>query len=522
VTIVNQEEISVAPQKRSRLSLLLFVAVFSSLAFAAIPMIYLFIRAASGEQTTLANLIFRGKTLDIFLTTIALTAVVLTLATILGVALGWILYNVRLPKSNLLRALSVLPIAIPSYVFTYTWIAVFPAFSGFWAATFVLVLSTTPYVLLAALASLRRVDWSQYEVARTLGLNSWQTFFKVTLPQIRNSIAAGALLVALYTLSDFGAVSLLGVDTFTRAISNIYRGSFDRSSAAVLALILVAISLIIITLENRTRLSIKLPRTANRLNTISEPVSKKSLTIPALILIATYLALGLFIPMGILINRFFSSAASIDLSNLVTTGFSTITVALLGALIALCLGLPLGILLQQDSKVARLSERSLLVVHALPGIVMGLALVSFGSKVSWLYQTLLLLAFSYALLFMAKSVGSIRTGLARVPKNLTEVSSTLGLNRGQTFWRVDFPLAAPSIFSGVLLIFLSAMKELPATLMLRPTGFETLATEMWRYTSISQFSEAAPYALLLVVIAAIPTFLINRPDKNTSVGGEIS
>ena len=153
---------------------------------------------------------------------------------------------------------------------------------------------------------------------------------------------------------------------------------------------------------------------------------------------------------------------------------------------------------------------------------MGLALVSFGSKVSWLYQTLLLLAFSYALLFMAKSVGSIRTGLARVPMNLTEVSSTLGVNRSQTFWRVDFPLAAPSILSGVLLIFLSAMKELPATLMLRPTGFETLATQMWRYTSISQFSEAAPYALLLVVIAAIPTFLINRPDKNTSNGGEIS
>jgi iron(III) transport system permease protein len=153
---------------------------------------------------------------------------------------------------------------------------------------------------------------------------------------------------------------------------------------------------------------------------------------------------------------------------------------------------------------------------------MGLALVSFGSKVSWLYQTLLLLAFSYALLFMAKSVGSIRTGLTRVPKNLREVSSTLGVNRTQTFWRVDFPLAAPSILSGFLLIFLSAMKELPATLMLRPTGFETLATQMWRYTSISQFSEAAPYALLLVVIAAIPTFLLNRRDKNTSNGGEIS
>ncbi|MEY3108494.1 MAG: hypothetical protein RL730_845, partial [Actinomycetota bacterium] len=282
--------------KRSRLSLLLLAAVLISLAFAAIPIIYLFMRAINSEQTTLSNLIFRGKTLEIFLTTISLTAAVVALATILGLGLGWILYNVRLPKSNLLRALTVLPIAIPSYVFTYTWIAVFPGFSGFWAATFVLVLSTTPYVLLASLASLRRVDWSQYEVARTLGLNSWQTFFKVTFPQIRNSIAAGALLVALYTLSDFGAVSLLGVDTFTRAISNIYRGSFDRSAAAVLALILVLISLIIISSENRTRLSIKLPRSANRLNTVTEPMSKKSLTVPALLLIASYLALGLFIP----------------------------------------------------------------------------------------------------------------------------------------------------------------------------------------------------------------------------------
>jgi iron(III) transport system permease protein len=162
------------------------------------------------------------------------------------------------------------------------------------------------------------------------------------------------------------------------------------------------------------------------------------------------------------------------------------------------------------------------MVHALPGIVMGLALVAFGSEFRWLYQTLGLLAFAYALLFMAKSVGAVRTSLSRVPQNLVDISATLGQSRSQTLRKVVFPLSAPGILSGTLLVFLAAMKELPATLMLRPTGFETLATEMWTYTSIFRFSEAAPYALLLVLVAAIPTFLINRPDKNDSGEGDPS
>jgi iron(III) transport system permease protein len=483
-----------------------------SLSFVAIPLVYLVRRALDSESQTLATVVMRRKTLEIFVTTLTLTTLVVAFATIIGVTMAWILHSVALPFPNLSRALVILPIAIPSYVFTFCWISLFPELQGFWAAVFILVLSTTPFVILAALSALRRVDWSQHEVAQTLGLNNFATFFQVTLPQIRNSVAAGSLLVALYVLSDFGAVSLLGVDTFTRAISNLYRGSFDRSTAAVLALILVAISGLIISIENRTRSRSKNLRSSSRI--INKPQLIRNFKSRAIASTVTlvYVLLGLVFPLTLLMIRFFSNAAAIDYPNLLRAALSTIFASSLGAFMALLLALPVGILVQQGSSLARFADKGVLVVHALPGIVMGLALVAFGSEFGWLYQTLGLLAFAYALLFMAKSVGAVRTSLSRVPQNLVDISATLGQTRSQTFRRIILPLAAPGILSGTLLVFLAAMKELPATLMLHPTGFETLATEMWTYTSIFRFSEAAPYALALVLVAAIPTFLINRPD----------
>ena len=488
----------------------------------AIPIFYLIRRALDSESQTIATVVLRRKTLEILLTTLGLTTLVVVLATIVGVTMAWILHNVELPFANLFRALVILPIAIPSYVFTFSWISLYPSLQGFLAAVFVLVLSTTPFVTLAALSALKRVDWSQHEVAQTLGLNTAATFFKVTLPQIRNSVTAGSLLVALYVLSDFGAVSLLGVDTFTRSIANLYRGSFDRSTAAVLALILVLISAVIIAIESRTRSRSKLVKSSTRIITTPQLIKALKSRVIATFIAVTYVFLSLVLPLALLVIRFISNTTNIDYSNLMRASISTIIASSLGAFIALLLALPLGILVQQGSGLARVADKGVLMVHALPGIVMGLALVAFGSEFRWLYQTLGLLAFAYALLFMAKSVGAVRTSLSRVPQNLVEISATLGQSRSQTLRKVVLPLSAPGILSGTLLVFLAAMKELPATLMLRPTGFETLATEMWTYTSIFRFSEAAPYALLLVLVAAIPTFLINRPDKNDSGEGDPS
>lgn len=508
---------------RDKSSPALVVAACISLGLVALPIFYLAKRALGSDLETLQLIVFRAKTLEVFLTTLSLALSVAFLATVLGFSLAWSLHNLKLPFPGTLRALTILPIAIPSYVFTYCWLSLglFPG--GYLPAILILTLSTTPYVTLAAFAALRRVDSSQIDVAQTLGLNQFQILRRVTLPQVRGALSAGALLVSLYVLSDFGAVSLLGVDTFTRAIQNTYQGSFDRSSAAVLALMLVAVSAFVISLEISSRKRSQIAKSSVSITKSPELIDSLRLRVSGLALILSYIFFGLIAPLVVLLFRFLSRPEAIDYGRLLSAAYSSVLVASLGALIALVLALPVALLAIRSSRVGKIAERGVLLVNALPGIVMGLALVAFGSDLPLVYQTIALLALAYSILFLARSVGTIRTSLLKVPANLTEIAATLGQTRSQVFWRVTAPLAAPGILTGTLLVFLSAMKELPATLMLRPTGFETLATEMWNNTAIFRFSEAAPYALTLVLIAALPTFLISRPDRelNASSRGEL-
>jgi iron(III) transport system permease protein len=520
MTIIGQKNASQAngAKQRGAPSLALIAAGLFTLAAAALPVAYLIRRALQIDSELLRTVLFRAKTLEIFITTISLVLAVVALATLIGVSIAWALSNVDLPGLALLRALVILPVAIPSYVFTYSWLSLGFLPNGFLAAVVVLTLTTTPYVTLAALAAFRRIDGAQLDVAQTLGLNQLESFFRVTFPQIRNAVGAGSLIVALYVLSDFGAVSLLGVDTFTRAIQNTYQGSFDRSSAALLALILVAISSLVISFEISFRQRSTLLKSSVRITKRLPALRSLKSRAWALSAILLYIFVALLTPLLVLLQRFFSRITPLDLTELLIASLSTISVSLLGALIAMVLAIPVALLAVRETWIGRWSERAVLLVHALPGIVMGLALVSFGSEFPLVYQTTGLLAFAYSILFLARSVGSIRTSFAKVPINLTEIASTLGQTKSRIFYRVTLPLAAPGVLTGTLLVFLSAMKELPATLMLRPTGFETLATEIWNNTAIFRFSEAAPYALLLVAIAAIPTFLISRPDRDSERG----
>lgn len=413
-----------------------------------------------------------------------------------------------------LLAISALPLAIPSYVFTYTWIAIWPSFRGFWAAALVLTFSTMPYILLATFAALRRIDKVQIDVARSLGCNRFQVFYRVILPQIRNSIAASTLLVILYIFSDFGAVSLLGVDTFTRSIQNLYRASFDRQSAALLGLILVFFAAIIILSEERLQRRNLVSRSTARIKEEIAFITKPLARVGAFALILTYGLLALAIPGYVLISRMFANFNGIDFGSLLTATLNTLLVATLGALIAILFALPLSwTIVASRSRLALLTEKTVLITHALPGVVLGLSLVAMSARFAWLYQSVALLALAYALLFLAKGVGATRTSIERVPAGLKEVAQTLGVSPLQTLRRVTIPLAAPGIGVGFLLILLTAMKELPATLLLRPTGFDTLAIEIWSQASINRFNEAAPYALILVLIAALPTFILSRPDR---------
>lgn len=495
-------------------------AVVIVLAITLIPFIYIGIRAFEKPIPEIFELIFRAKTLQVLGTTTALLLIVVAVNVVVGTLMASGLHFIRLPKAHLFILPTILPLAIPSYVFTYTWLALIPSLSGLYAAAFILILTTLPYMLLAILVSLRRIDSSLIEVARTLGLSRTEIFFRVVLPQIRSSISAGALLSGLYVLSDFGAVSLLNVETLTVSVQNMYRASYDRSAAAVISIILIIASIIFIAFDEKLKDARAKENVSKRVMTKNTRINSSGLRISLLATVAIYATLAVVLPIYVLISRFVGNPNPIDYGQLSTTAISTITVAALGAFIALAMSAPLGALIAAHAgKLSRFAERVILVGHALPGVIIGLALVSLGSKLGPIYQSVLLLSFAYSLLFLAKAVASMTAALALVPNTLKEVAATLGKSKSRVTFSVVFPIALPSIGLGTLLVFLTAMKELPATLMLRPTGMDTLATQIWSYASINRFNDAAPYALLLVVIAAIPTFLLSAPHKARD-GGE--
>lgn len=496
---------------------MLQISALFVLFLASIPLGYLLLRATASGFAAASAVLLREKTVSTLITTAGLAILVALFSAIIGISSAWLIQRTNLPLPGLFLVLGTLALAVPSYVSTYAWIALIPSFAGFAAAVFILSLTTAPYVLLAALALLRRIDATQEESARALGLTASQVARRVIWPQSRPTIFASLLLVMLYVLSDFGAVSLLRVDTFTRVVHTMYKATFDRSAAAVVALILVLLAAILIYAEYKARGSAVAAksglgsiRTTNRID-----LGFKKYLAASYLLIIAIASLG--VPIYVLITRFVSVAAEINVSNLVSATIATVSAALSGASLAMLFAIPLGILAARYSgRLSSYAEFGILLTHALPAVVIGLALVALGSRLGFLYQSLPLLAFSYAVLFLAKAVGLIRTSIARVPRVYDDISRSLGNNNWQTIRKITIPIAAPGVITGFLLVLLTAMKELPATLMLRPTGFDTLAIEIWTQTSISQYGQAAPYALILVLLAAIPTYLLSRPDRAQS------
>lgn len=482
-----------------------------------IPFIYLMIRSAEKPVNQMADLIFRQRTFEVVATTAVILIAVVFINVLIGTIIATGIHFVRLPQAHLLVIPMILPLAIPSYVFTYTWIALIPGLSGIGGAIFILVLTTLPYMMLAVVIALRRLDSGLIEVARTLGLSKVSIFFKVVVPQVRGAISAGSLLSGLYVLSDFGAVSLLNVTTLTVSIANLFKSTYDRSGAAIMALVLVLASTIFIALESGLKRRQESESATRRSGTKHLRISNMNARITLLALVGTYTTVAVFAPVSVLLSRFFANTVEINWDELFSAALSTVTMAAFGAALALLFSIPLGMLVAQgSSKFSIFAEKAVLISHALPGVVIGLSLVSLGSKLGPLYQSAALLSFAYAILFLAKAVAAMTSSLQLVSPSVKEAAATLGKDKSAVARTVTFPIAFPSIALGTLLVFLTAMKELPATLMLRPIGMETLATQVWTYAAVSKFNEAAPYALLLILIAAIPTFLLSLPREALS------
>ena len=493
---------------------LLLLAGAATAACSVIPLLYLFARAGGAGWQRIVDVIARSRTAETIGTSVALMLVVVAGCLLIGVPAAWLVARTRLPAERLWLLLLALPLAIPSYVAAYAWIAAFPAMHGFWAAALILTLVSFPYVLLPVTAALRSSDPAVEEVARALGRGPVRAFATATLPQVWPAAAGGSLLVALYTLSDFGAVALLRVDAFTRVIYSSYRASFDRIGATVLALVLVALAALLVFAERRVRGRTRRWRVGTGTQRQAVPVALGRLARTGSMLwltAVTVLALG--VPFGSLLLRMLEGTrTALNVRELLSAAWASVGVAGAGAVLAMALALPVGILAgRYRTRTVSTIETLAFTGHALPGVVVGLSLVFLTLAVApFAYQTVAVLAVAYAVLFLPKAVGATRSATAAVPPSLEETARTLGLGPVKAWAATTLRLTLPGVAAGGLLVLLTAMKELPATLMLRPTGLDTLATELWSRTEVAAYGSAAPYAVMLVALAAVPAWLLGR------------
>ncbi len=363
-------------------------------------------------------------------------------------------------------------------------------------------------MLLLTSAALRGLDPSLEEAARGLGRPGFDVFRRVTLPALRPSIGAGALLVALYALSDFGVVSLMRYDALTRAIYLQYRSLFDRTPAAVLALVLVALTAVVLVVEGRSR-----RRTSRSSPGVARQARLHRLgrwKAAALVYCSTVVGIFLVVPATVLGYWLARGLERADVP--VREALNSVSASALAAAAAAVAALPVALLVHRwPGRGTRLLERLSFTGNALPGIVIALSLVFFAANyASPIYQTLALLVFAYVVRFLPQALAGLESSLASVSPRVEEAARSLGRGPLRAALTVTVPLARSGILAGAALVFLSALKELPATLLLRPIGFETLATEIWRFTSVGAYSRAAPPALLLIAVSAPFVYLLSN------------
>jgi iron(III) transport system permease protein len=496
-----------------------------------LPLVYLILRALENGWAEIFEVALREKTLAVLFNSAVLATAVTAASVAVAVPLAWLTARTDLPGRRVWATLAALPLVIPSYVGGFVLVSMFgpkgfaqealaplgverlPEIYGLPGAALALTLFSYPYVFLTVRGALRGVDPGLEEASRGLGSGGWTTFLRVTLPQLKPAIVAGGLLVALYTLSDFGAVSLLQFDSFSREIYTHYRSAFDRTPAAILGLMLVALTGAILIAEARTRGRMRYHRsTAGSVR----PYAGATVRLgrwrwPALLFCTGVVLLALVMPVGVLVFWLVRGlAAGEPLRLLWGATFNSIYVSGLAAGVAALSALPVALLaVRFRGRVAGFVERLSYLGYALPGIVLALALVFFGANFApGLYGTLVLLVFAYASHFLPQAVGATRAALLQVRPSVEEAAQSLGRRPSETVATVTIPLASSGILAGAALVFLTTIKELPATLLLAPLGFDTLATSIWVATSGAFFARAAAPALLLVLASALPMYLL--------------
>jgi iron(III) transport system permease protein len=481
-----------------------------------------------------------------------LLAGVATLTLLFGTGTAWLVTMYRFPGRGLLDRLLVLPLAMPTYIIAYCYVELldfsgpvqralralfgwrtvkdywFPEVRTLTGAVLVLSAVLYPYVYLSARASFVQQSICVLEVARTLGRTSAGVFWSVALPLARPALAVGVALALMETLNDLGAVQYLGVSTLTVSIYATWLQRSSLGGAAQIALVALLFVLALLVAERAARGKSQFHHTTGRYRSIPFSDLEGWRGYAAALACCLPVIAGFVVPFGVLLVQ-----ASAHMSDALAGGFwratrNSVGIAALaaGTTVALGLGLAYARRLAPNPFV-RTVVRAAGLGYAMPGTVLALGLIiplaaldnhvdaalrsHFGISSGLLLSgSLFVIVLAYTIRFLAVSLGALEAGFERLSPNLDAVARTLGETALSALRRVHMPLLVPALGSAGLLVFVDGMKELPATLLLRPFNFETLATHVYSYAALEQFEQAALGALTIVAIGLVPVLLLHQ------------
>ncbi len=516
----------------------------------ALPMVAVLIAALSGGTETVQHLL--STVLGEYTRTTLLLVLLVSIGTFaLGVGAAWLVTMTRFPGVRFLEIALVLPLAFPAYVLAYAYTSLldhpgivqttlrdvtgwgprdywFPEIRSLGGAALMLTLVLYPYVYLLARAAFLQQSGTTFLAARALGSSAWAAFFKVSLPLARPAIAGGVLLAVMETIADFGTVAYFGVQTFATGIYTSWFSLFDRVGAAQLALCLLSFALLIAMLERIQRGRAKYHDPARRAQAMPPMELRGWSAAFAVIACGIPVVFGALLPIVVLFEMGLGSEQ--DLLSPRYLGFirNSVTLAGIAALVTVTAAVAIGF--YQRLSPGRLSRGAGYIArlgYAVPGGVIAVGLLvpfaAFDNALdAWMRETfdistgllitgsIWLLIAAYLVRFLAAALGAYEGGQAMVHQNMDAAARSLGQTPLGTLRRVHLPILAPSLLTALLIVFVDVMKELPATLIMRPFNFDTLAVQAYRLASDERLDGAAVPSLVIVAMGLLPVILICR------------
>ncbi|PZU97573.1 MAG: iron ABC transporter permease, partial [Leptolyngbya sp.] len=479
---------------------------------------------------------------------------------LIGVSTAWLVSTCQFWGRRWFEWLLLLPLAAPTYILAYVYTDTleyfgpvqtalrglfgwqqatdywFPNIRSIEGAILLFSLTLYPYVYLLARVAFLEQSTATLEASRSLGCGPWRSFRAVALPLARPAIAAGTALALMETLNDFGTVAYFSVSTFTTGIYRTWFGMGDRPAAVQLSAVLLLFIFALVVLEQRSR------RRARYYQGMARTISQSRYELGGLRAVGAWLAcaapvlLGLIIPTGLLLGMTVRNAEATLNGDFVVLGFNSLVLAVLAAVLAVLLALVMAYGLRLNgTPFLKLAVQGANLGYAVPGAVIAVGtlipLAQFDNAIdAWMRQTfgfstglllsgtIIALLLAYLVRFLAVSFGAIEAGLGKIKPSLDDAARSLGQTPNQTLMKIHRPLLGSSLLTATMLVFVDVMKELPATLIIRPFNFDTLAVRVYQYAADERLIEASAPALAIILVGLLPVLWLSKQIANEGKG----